>query len=310
MPATTTLARALRRVRQKAPTPSHPGSTTVNSFVTDVPPPPKPEFAFVGHEREFAAQQQRRIPIWRYMDLAKFVSMLSTRALYFTRADHFADPFEGSITRARLEARLAFYRAQKRRGQARRLTSHEGVFVEDHILNTAINCWHANEYESFAMWKLYAVEGIGVAVRSTYDRLASSLPRADRHRNQSGPWMLELPVRIAKVRYVDYDKYDGAHEDPFLLKRKSFEHEREIRAIAEDWHSFQGDPRDHLPPEYRSRYPDGGALVPVDLAKLIEAVYVPPQAPRWFARVVEDLVKRYRIKVLVRQSALDKDPLH
>lgn len=32
--------------------------------------------------------------LWRYMDLAKFVSLLKDKALYMTRADMFEDPFE------------------------------------------------------------------------------------------------------------------------------------------------------------------------------------------------------------------------
>jgi hypothetical protein len=32
--------------------------------------------------------------IWRYMDLAKFIALLSNRALYFTSASKFNDPYE------------------------------------------------------------------------------------------------------------------------------------------------------------------------------------------------------------------------
>lgn len=35
-------------------------------------------------------------PLWRYMDLAKFASMLSTSSIHFTRARDFNDPFEGA----------------------------------------------------------------------------------------------------------------------------------------------------------------------------------------------------------------------
>lgn len=33
--------------------------------------------------------------IWKYMNLEKFVSLLDTRSLFFTRADKFEDPYEG-----------------------------------------------------------------------------------------------------------------------------------------------------------------------------------------------------------------------
>ena len=37
--------------------------------------------------------------IWRYMDLAKFISLLSKEALYFSCPADFNDPFEGFIPR-------------------------------------------------------------------------------------------------------------------------------------------------------------------------------------------------------------------
>lgn len=37
--------------------------------------------------------------IWRYVDLTKFLDMLSRRKLYFARLDRLGDPFEGAIPR-------------------------------------------------------------------------------------------------------------------------------------------------------------------------------------------------------------------
>ena len=43
--------------------------------------------------------------IWRYKDLAKFVSMLQTSSLYFPRADLLDDPHEGALPRKTVEKR-------------------------------------------------------------------------------------------------------------------------------------------------------------------------------------------------------------
>jgi hypothetical protein len=43
------------------------------------------------------------ITVWRYMDFAKYVSLLANKALYFTRLDLFDDPFEDTLTRHELE---------------------------------------------------------------------------------------------------------------------------------------------------------------------------------------------------------------
>ncbi len=48
--------------------------------------------------------------IWRYMDFAKFVAMLSQKGLYLARADRLEDPFEGASGLARREGEWdAFY---------------------------------------------------------------------------------------------------------------------------------------------------------------------------------------------------------
>ena len=35
--------------------------------------------------------------LWKYMSFEKFVSLLGTKSLYFTRADKFEDPLEGLL---------------------------------------------------------------------------------------------------------------------------------------------------------------------------------------------------------------------
>jgi hypothetical protein len=43
-------------------------------------------------------------PLWRYMDFAKFTSMLLQRGLYFSRLDRLGDPFEGAAGLASRES--------------------------------------------------------------------------------------------------------------------------------------------------------------------------------------------------------------
>ena len=46
-------------------------------------------------------------------------------------------------------------------------------------LEMAINCWHMNDFESEAMWKLYLKSNEGIAIQSTYQRLIDSLSNTD-----------------------------------------------------------------------------------------------------------------------------------
>lgn len=45
---------------------------------------------------QFQKPKDLNVPIWRYMDFTKFVDLLDTKTLFFTRADRFDDQFEGS----------------------------------------------------------------------------------------------------------------------------------------------------------------------------------------------------------------------
>ncbi len=47
---------------------------------------------------EFVHPSDLKVKIWRFMSLAKFLSLLHTNSLYFSRSDKLGDPFEGSIS--------------------------------------------------------------------------------------------------------------------------------------------------------------------------------------------------------------------
>src|SRR6478672_2892400 len=56
------------------------------------------------HE-SFRLPTNKDVPIWRYMDLSKYLSMLDRRCLYFARATLLGDPFEGSSTKMMVSTR-------------------------------------------------------------------------------------------------------------------------------------------------------------------------------------------------------------
>jgi hypothetical protein len=69
------------------------------------------------------------------------------------------------------------------------------------------------------MWRLYTQTQDAVAIRSSYQRLVSCLPDE---------------ALIGLVDYVDFEETTIAMTNrlaPFAMKRKSFEHEREVRAV-------------------------------------------------------------------------------
>lgn len=231
------------------------------------------------------------------MDFTKFISMLDSSSLYFTRADHFEDPFEGATTDAILQKRNSLYTNFFDVDEAREKILAESNMYRNLRLQYAINCWHENEHESAAMWKLYLQSSEGVAICSTFSKLKQSFNYCGRN------------INLGRVKYIDFktdDITEGHYTDqhPIVYKRKSFEHEREIRAVI--WEPGEVD-FDALMEKGGKKPIEAikhGLQIQTDLQELINTVYVAPNAPGWFRDLVEQMILRYSYKIEVIQSSL------
>ena len=155
-----------------------------------------------------------------------------------------------------------------------------------------INCWHEADYESAAMWKLYSGWQNGLAIKATFKSLSES-------------FTCESSVYIGKVQYVDYKTTmipDANLFAPYMHKRKSFEHEREVRALTAEFPSEAGDIA------LASDVCDVGMYYGVDIAILVEEVVVAPHAEHWFIELVRSVAARYNLRVPVRPSSLADAP--
>jgi len=123
--------------------------------------------------------------IWRYMDFTKFFSLVNSSALYFPSAMQLAenDPYEGSFTKGDIEyepgndAQLApldlgqeTFDLMKVNNKNLRSLAKEGLRKVAYI-----NSWYISDYESAAMWKVYAEEKSGIAIRSSVGRLKDAV---------------------------------------------------------------------------------------------------------------------------------------
>lgn len=225
--------------------------------------------------------------LWRYMDFTKYVDVLHTNSLFFSRADRFDDPFEGSYSRANKAMRPQVYK-----GVDKSLHEHLGRFSRWVRQWTLVQCWHMNDGESAAMWKLYAQSNEAVAIQSSYAKLVEVLPE---------------DVFVGRVAYIDYEKDwlpEGNTFYPFLHKRKSFEHESEVRAIKQELPSED----DKLLADATNREP--GLRVSVDVAQLVERVLVAPTAPDWFLEIVVGVTRKYGFGFPVVRSSLAAEPFY
>jgi hypothetical protein len=238
----------------------------------------------IGGSTAFITPENPNIKIWRYMDFTKFVYALDKSAFYFTHVDSLGDPYEGSYSRANTWIRkLAYSNANESRSLDEVLETMRET--RKHIY---VNCWHMNEGESVAMWRLYAKTNEAICIQSTYEHLKKQLPNY---------------ANIGMVNYIDYDK-EWVPEDsiynPFLFKRQSFQHEREIRAII-----YSKDTRISCD----IKKDNNGLSIGLDLNGLIDKVYVSPDSPDWFYELVKNVSTKYGIRKKVLKSSLDSEPM-
>lgn len=244
----------------------------------------------------FEIPDDRNCKIWRYMDFTKFVAMLNNKALFFSRADLLGDSFEGSFSKENVRVRPIVYKEMIKSANQAAISSILEVMKKcaEWVREwTYINCWHMNEHESAAMWKLYALSCEAIAIQSTYDRLFRCLP--------------DDGFFVGKVKYIDYEK-DVIPENntfyPFVHKRKSFEHEREVRAVHQSLPARDGK---LLVGVSNS---ETGRNVAVNLNDLIECIYLAPRVPLWFSKLVAETIEKYGIKRDVKSSRLDDSPVY
>jgi hypothetical protein len=156
---------------------------------------------------------------------------------------------------------------------------------------TFVNCWHANEHESAAMWKLYAKSEEAIAIQTTFKRLCEVLPET---------------VYVGLVHYVDFDSFEIPSNNtmwPYVFKRLSFEYEREVRAMFQDF-PIRDDQLD------LSAEPEGpGKHVEVALSDLVETVYVAPFTSDWYFELVGRVTQRYGYDFRMAKSGLATDPV-
>lgn len=230
--------------------------------------------------------------IWKYLDLSKFLSLLETEKLFFSQPKHFEDPWEGEFSDKDFKS-LTLTVTDTQRKELRSRFS----LIRD---RTAISCWHINNYESAAMWKLYLRNGEGIAIKSTIQKLGDALDAKP----------LSHDVHISDVKYIDYSNTHASSTfddlEVFFCKRPSFSHENELRAVVQLYAPPKtGKHLDDMENLTKTPPPNGGIAIPVDLAKLVSEIYLAPKTPAWLETLVKDLMKRYGLgNIKVTQSPL------
>lgn len=225
--------------------------------------------------------------LWRYISTEQFLSMLSTKSLYFPRLDTLEDPFEG----------YPFYSDDEEYKNILQL-KRKLLFV---------NCWHENKKESEYMWKHHGNEN-SIAIKTTVESFINSI---------DNDTAAKPGVNIVRVKYISTQEEDIDVSDdkivkqtfyPHFYKRKQFNHEQEVRVVCRLDLAYSTLSIEKYY-ETLKQHPKG-FYFPVCLDSLIEEIVVAPTSGRWYYDLISDTLHQYELNPdKLRKSAIQTSPL-
>ncbi len=271
----------------------------------------------------------KHLPLWRYMSLDKLIHMLESESLFFAPLQSYkdSDPFEGYLPKKAFQALSGIFQPEykeleavyeqleerqekiKAQGfssakgevnlnQLRKNLNYGSTFLKNSynkiVKGINVNCWHNNQSESEAMWKLYSENGKSIAVKTSVGAMAKSIESIEQ----------DLLVQIGAVKYLDFFDLNISPKDCVvdgqlspLLKRIAFSHENEVRLFIVP--KVNAKNIDKFEPQEN--------FVKINIEKLIEKIYISPFAGEPFISSTFTICKKYGIaSELVHESTLLK----
>lgn len=225
--------------------------------------------------------------LWRYFKVSRFAWTLENSKLYFAASTQFPDRFEGA------SAVLPPDFPVDPRYQEREMMEEVNFGFRKLY---KINCWHRADYESNAMWHLYAEQSKGVAICSTPERLRAAI-KPFRLR----PTYTTEDVWAGPVRYADFLRVRLKISDNqrYFNKHRAFEWEREFRLLISlmraDEFTYGEVPKD-------------GIEVEVDLDQLIERVVIGPELSKEDMEIVVEQTRKLGFGDRLLKSSLLGEP--
>ena len=213
--------------------------------------------------------------LWRYMNIEKFLHLLQTESIYFSKVSNFNDPFEGVVGEATRQL-------SKQNMSPKVQESIKNLYneYEKTAKNSYVSCWHVNNFENLAMWNIYSDLKSGIAIQTNLQKIFDAF----KEKNKS-----KEILYVDKVTYLDFEHDNSIIFKPemtLFYKRKYFEHEKELRIVKLN----KGNNKN-------------GIYYNVVLKILIENVYIAPLAPEYYKSVVQNLLKVYDLNhIEVKQT--------
>lgn len=225
--------------------------------------------------------------LWRYMDFAKFMSLVQNKSLYFPHVSEFdtTDPWEGFPSISNYNCEKFFSELKHSNLSPNQINNmlQEYIKVAPRIRKCFyVNCWHMNDDESDSQWKIYGNNGMSLAIVSNFERMSRAITDSK-------------TIYGSKVTYYNPEKdmtSSGNLLHHAIVKRQAFSHEREFRLIHSD------------PSRMQKNEVLKGISVAVKIPELIERIVISPLAPEWFVTVIHSTLKKYGLHILTSKSTL------
>lgn len=264
--------------------------------------------------------------LWRYLDLHKFLSFITTKSIYLPRLDKFEDKQEG------IALNHLIYKNLKRRLDNDPILSKVSEYATVDNLGPTMNkieddlkiiqnfnfasCWVLcdGNIESVAMWNLYSnPNSIALRIKySEFKKLFSQEVVID--------YGLTEDIICSPIQYFDFQQDSKILEllkddsiDSIFFKDASFEHEKEFRIVIKEKiretpeiNYKEGISRKHIEKFHNSIYNYPGRSI--DLNNFINypfEIIFHPKSEDWAKSNIKQIVQKFNVPFKIFESELE-----
>ena len=237
------------------------------------------------------------VKIWKYFDIWKFISLLESNKLHFTRADIIKknEPLDGKYPN-KIHDLLKIEHEDSADIWWKLPNVMDGILF--------INCWNISSQENAALWKIYTQNSQGISIQSTYGKLIDSI---DNKHLISG-----------LVNYIDHNTLEFENGNTLkstgnafyhcFLKHVSYSYERELRLV---YQSYDKEYIEHVTKKTNNRTENYGfdrrKFIKIsinDLNRLIEKIYASPFLEPWKIEIINILLSKFNLNKRIIKSEL------
>lgn len=224
------------------------------------------------------SEKDKHKPIYRIVSIERLLVLFDTKNNVLVKPSLWDDAYENLILKSKV---------RRNSGEIVEYSYHNNLYGQ---------CWSLHR-ASDAMWRIYSPEKKGIRIKTTPNKLLSSLYHGG----------AEDPSRscvVGKVRYLSEKRLKGfgnsiykngalSKESLFqslLVKRLAFKHEREVRLIYFDLHDSEKSKKF----SYK-----------IDPHELIDQLMIDPRLPKAEAEELKyEIIKKTKYKGSVKRSLL------